>query len=136
MNIFMVKALIDADMLVGLIHHDDAHHLTSQSIIAKYSTSLIYITPYTIPETATVLSHKVSQKIAIQFIQFSKDQNWELLDTNDRIINLTNDLFCSQTKKGISWIDCLNCVMVKIHHLDGIFSFDKFYTHQNIRMIK
>ena len=36
-------------------------------------------------------------------------------------------IFKAQTKKGISYVDCINLAVIQKFKFDGILSFDKFY---------
>ena len=49
------------------------------------------------------------------------------LPFDQKLSGLADELFISVKKKGTSWIDCLNVIMVKFYKLDGILSFDNFY---------
>jgi predicted nucleic acid-binding protein len=54
---------------------------------------------------------------------------------NEEIVSLADKIFLAQNKKGISWIDCLNGAIVKYYKLDGILSFDKFYSKIGIKQV-
>jgi predicted nucleic acid-binding protein len=88
----------------------------------------------TIPETATVLSYKVSQKSAKKFLIKARRKFVEL-PLNEEIIALADKIFLTRNEKGISWIDCLNAAVVKYYKLDGILSFDKFYPKISAKII-
>jgi predicted nucleic acid-binding protein len=127
-----MKILVDADALVALAKIDDANHKKAFQIAQKIKNASLYITPFTIPEVVTVLSYTTSQKAAILFLKEVRKKKIIELSINKEIIFLTDELFFQQSKKGTSWIDCLNVVMVKFYHLDKIFSFDKFYQKFNL----
>ena len=132
----MAKILVDADALIALAKTDDDNHPKALKTGRLYRDNEICLTPYTLPEVVTVLSHKVSQSAARKYLLESESRNWQILETTPEIISRTNHFFIAQSKKGTSWVDCLNCIMVKHYHLNGIFSFDKFYSRQKIKMIK
>jgi predicted nucleic acid-binding protein len=127
-----MKILVDADALVALAKIDDTNHKKAFQIAQKIKNASLYITPFTIPEAVTVLSYTTSQKAAILFLKEARKKKIIELSINQEIIFLTDELFFQQSKKGTSWIDCLNVVMVKFYHLDKIFSFDKFYKKFNL----
>lgn len=119
--------LVDTDALVATIKGDDSNHKKAIVIGKKFKNSTYYITSFTIPETATVLSHKMSQKDAREFILKARVENFVEVPLTSDLIREADQIFVSQNKKGTSWIDCLNVAVVKNKNLDGIFSFDKFY---------
>jgi len=127
-----MKILVDADALVALAKIDDTNHKKAVKIAKKIKNSNLYITPFTIAEAVTVLSYTVSQKAAILFLKEVRKKKLIELSTNKEIIFLTDELFSQQSKKGISWVDCLNVIMVRFYHLDKIFSFDRFYQKFNL----
>jgi len=121
-----MKILVDTDFLIALIKIDDKNHLKAIDKIQKTKEAKVFITPFTIPETVTVLSCKVSHIAAKNFLKTARNKFSEL-PLNEEIIASTDKIFLSQNKKGTSWIDCLNVALIKYYKLDGILSFDKFY---------
>jgi len=129
------KILVDADALVALAKPDDSNHKKALKIAKKIKHSALFITPFTIPEAATVISYRVSQKAAKTFLKAARERNLVELSLTTQAVKSADEIFLSQKRKGTSWIDCLNVTMVKIHSLDGIFSFDKFYSRVGIKLI-
>jgi len=128
-----MKILLDSDFLIALIKEDDKNHLNALKKLNQLKGALIFVTPFTIPETATVLSYKVSQKAAKKFLKIARKKLTEL-PLNREIITLTDKIFLAQNKKKTSWIDCLNVAVIKFYKLDGILSYDKFYSKIGIKM--
>jgi len=128
-----MQLLIDTDFLIALIKEDDKNHLRSVNKLRVLKDALIFITPFTIPETVTVLSYKVSQKSAQKFLKEAREKFIEL-PLNEEVIASTDKIFLTQNKKGISWIDCLNVAIVKYYKLEGILSYDKFYSRVGIKL--
>jgi predicted nucleic acid-binding protein len=54
-----MKILVDTDFLIALIKIDDKNHLKAIDKVQKIKEAKVFITPFTIPETVTVLSYKV-----------------------------------------------------------------------------
>jgi predicted nucleic acid-binding protein len=121
-----MKILVDTDFLIALIKIDDKNHLKAIDKVQKIKEAKVFITPFTIPETVTVLSYKVSHIAAKNFLKVARNKLPEL-PLNEEIIASADKIFLSQNKKGTSWIDCLNVALIKYYKLDGILSFDKFY---------
>jgi predicted nucleic acid-binding protein len=101
-----MRFLIDTDFLIAIIKEDDKNHLQSIKKLEGLKNDSIFITPFTLPETVTVLSYKVSHRSAKKFLKESRE-NFIELSLNNRLIALTDETFLSQNKKGTSWIDCL-----------------------------
>lgn len=128
-----MRLLIDTDFLIALVKEDDKNHLRSINKLKGLKDALIFITPFTIPETATVLSYKVSQQAAKKFLKETREKFIELPLKNEEIIALADKIFLAQNKKGISWMDCLNVAVVKYYKLEGVLSYDKFYSRIGIK---
>lgn len=122
-----MRLLVDADFLISLIKEDDKNHALSIKKIEGLKTAIVFITPFTIPETVTVLSYKVSHHAAKKFLKEARSKFIEL-SLNGKVFELADQIFLSQNVDRISWIDCLNAAMVRYYRLEGILSYDKFYT--------
>lgn len=131
----MAKFLVDADALVALAKEDDSNHKKALKIAQVSSGVSLYATPFTIPEATTVLSYKVSQKTAKQFLGQARQRKLIELKLTAQITQLADEVFLQQNLKGTSWIDCLNVATIKHYSLDGIFSFDKFYKKFRIKYL-
>ncbi len=122
-----MRALADADFLVALAKKDDSNHGKAFAKLADLKDVVVFITPFTIPEAVTVLSYKVSQKAAKEFLMSLRQKNFIELPMEKIVSEEADKIFLSRKEKGISWIDCFNAAAVKSYKLDGILSFDKFY---------
>ena len=129
-----MRLLVDTDFLIALIKEDDRNHLKAVKKLEDLKEAFIYITHFTIPETATVLSYKISQQSAKKFLKEAR-QKFKELPLNEKVISIADKIFLTQNKKGTSWIDCFNVGIVKNYQLDGILSFDKFYKKLRIKMV-
>jgi len=130
-----MRILADADFLVALAKEDDINHPKALSKIAQLQDAIIFITPFTIPETVTVLSYKVSQSAAKTFLTHMREKNLVELPVDKTALEEADRIFMLRKEKGISWIDCLNAALVKSYQLDGILSFDKFYKKVGISQL-
>jgi len=122
-----MKILIDADFLIALVKEDDINHNRAVKKAKLFEEALLFITPFCIPEAATVLSYKVSHKTAKEFLRETRKRRFIEVYLDKKITELADGIFLSQNKKGTSWVDCLNIAVVEFYQLDGILSFDKFY---------
>lgn len=122
-----MKALADADFLVALAKEDDANHKRALRIVETLRDSTVFITPFTISEVVTVLSYKVSQQAAKEFLQSVRKKSFIELSLDTVVTKEADNIFLSRQERGVSWIDCINVAFVRLYRLDGILSFDKFY---------
>lgn len=129
------KILVDADALVAIAKEDDTNHDKAIKIARLLAKETLFLSPITIPEAATVLSYRVSHVDAKNFLQEVRKRNLIELTLDFDTQQKADEIFLSQSKKGISWFDCLNVAYVKINGLEGIFSFDKFYKKIGIKTI-
>ena len=128
-----MRLLVDADFLISLIKEDDRNHLLSLRKLENLKTATVFVTPFTIPETATVLSYKVSQQAAKKFLKEARNE-FSKLSLEENILESADSIFLSQQRKGISWIDCLNVAVIRHYKLDGILSYDRFYGKLGVRV--
>ena len=122
-----LNILVDADALVAIAKETDSNHKRALTVSQKIKTATAYITPFTIPEAATVISHKVSQIEAKNFLIDARKRQLIEIRLSPEITQVADEIFLSQGAKGTSWVDCLNVAVIKTKKLDAIFSFDKFY---------
>lgn len=123
----MKSILIDADTLVAISKVNDTNHEKALEISQKIKDLNLYITPFTIPEATTVISYKVGQKEAKEFLKEARAKKLTEVLITKELTDKADEIFLSQNKKGTSWIDCLNAAALKIYEIDAIFSFDSFY---------
>ncbi len=128
------RILVDTDFIFALNIENDYHHKAANKKIAKFDKDSLFITSFTIPEAATVISYKISQAHARTFLNQARESQFHIIQLDEVLIQKTDQIFLSQKKKGTSWIDCLNAATVQIHGLDGILSFDSFYKKLGIKM--
>lgn len=128
------KILVDTDFLFALVVENDVHHRIAIEKLQKYEKDIFFITSFTIPEVVTVLSHKVSQEQAKNFLKQERESSFTVIKLDEVLQEKTDQIFLAQKKKGASWVDCLNAAAVQVHHLDGILSFDRFYQKAGIKV--
>lgn len=122
-----MKALADADFLVALAKEDDSNHKKALAKLKELTDVAIFVTPFAIPEAATVLSYKASHRAAKDFLTALRQKTFIELPLERIVSDEADRIFLARNEKGISWIDCFNAASVRIYKLDGILSFDKFY---------
>ena len=122
-----MKLLLDADFLVALVKEDDANHLRAVAKAKELKEASLFVTCFTVPEAATVLSYKVSHSAAKKFLEETRKKSFLELPFDQETARAADRIFLSQSRKGTSWIDCYNAAIIKAYSLGGILSFDKFY---------
>lgn len=124
-----MKYLVDADFLFGLFVPDDAHHVTSKRILKKYRNSIqLFVIDLVLFEVATVISYKVNQTEAVRFLDLLPKLELTKIEVRTDLEEKAWNVFRKQTKKGTSFVHCANLAMIELYKLDGILSFDTFYT--------
>lgn len=129
-----MNLLIDADALVALSKRDDSNHTKALKIAKKIKSASLFASPLAIPEAASVISHRVSQKMASSFLKEARKKKITIIPLTSELEKLADEIFMSQNQKGTSWPDCLNLAIAKKYGLEAIFSFDKIYPKNNLRI--
>ena len=135
---YMLDILVDADALVALVKTNEPNHHRALSISSALQKKgcIWYISPFTIGEVVTVISHKVNQATAKKVLEELRKQNLNLLTLKDEHIHLADDWFNKQNKKGTSYFDCYNMALLERYgkQLNAIFSFDGVYKRNGFKM--
>lgn len=132
----MMKILIDTDAFVALAKENDLNHQKAIKIAHKIKNDTQFISPFTLPEAATVLSHKVSQEAAVKFLAKARKEEFEEIILTKELEAQADEIFIQQKKNHTSWPDCLNMAILNKFHLDSIFSFDKVYSQNSFQIVK
>lgn len=123
--------LLDADALIALAKQDDSNHLRAVRINDKLQMRGVsyMLAPFTVAEAATVLSYKVSQQAAKNFLKQIRELDIPAFDLKEEQIKLADTWFKKQSKKGTSYFDCFNLALLERYKKDikAIFSFDSVY---------
>ena len=121
------KILIDADGVIAILKKDDSNHEKSLKIDLKIRDYKKYITNLVFAEVANVLSIKEGQNFAKQSIKDLYSSEVEIIFIDEYLFQKTVEVFAKQSKKGTSFVDCANLVVMQKHSIAKIFSFDSFY---------
>ena len=93
----------------------------------------VAVTNLIIGETLTVLSHRGGQALARQFMGHIERSEMPIIFVNEDLHQTTVQLFCQQAKKGTSFVDCANVVVVRHLGISKIFSFDEFHRRAGVQ---
>lgn len=125
------EVLIDSDALVALIKKNDTNHKKAKKIsqFLVQKRAIFLTTNYVFSETGTVLSQRISRKVALDFIDDLKTKESEIsmIWVNEKIEDLAIKIFKKQTSKNVSFVDCVNMAVLSRYKWDTIFSFDRIY---------
>lgn len=131
----MGKVLVDSDGLFAIYKVKDPHHINSIKTYKRLrqSETPLCITNLVVYETATLLSYRISQQQAVQFLNDIFTADFNHIFITEQLAEKTLFLFLVQTKKRTSFVDCANAVVMKEFKIDKIFSFDEFYKDKRLR---
>lgn len=130
-----MRILVDADALVALAKEDDVNHARALKLANKIKNDVLYLSPLTIAEAATVLSYRFSHLAARNFLKSVRQRNFTELSLDLKSRQLADEIFLTQNKKRTSWFDCLNAAFYRLQSLDVIFSFDRFYRKLGLKLL-
>ncbi|MBI4078900.1 MAG: PIN domain-containing protein [Candidatus Levybacteria bacterium] len=135
---YILDVLVDADALVALVKTNEPNHKRAISIseaLQKMGCTW-YISPFTIGEVITVISHKVNQITAKKVLKELRRQNLNILVLKDEYLHLADNWFNKQNKKGTSYFDCYNMALLERYknQLNTIFSFDSVYKRNGFKL--
>ncbi len=122
-----MRLLVDTDMLIALSKADDSNHRKAVSLFKKHRKSSVFVTPFIIPEAATVLSYRVSQVAAKAFLKAIRLRHIEEVSYSAQLMSRADSVFLAEKSGAVSWIDCANVAAMLVESFDAIASFDKFY---------
>lgn len=119
--------LVDSDAFLGWLNKADVHHEKCKSLFHDLHVNDVSLvtTNFIMAEVITTASYKLGQKVAKALVE--ELQNWLIIDLSKDMFKEALQLFRSQKKKGTSFFDCSNVVVMKNFQIPQIFSFDRFY---------
>lgn len=122
---------VDTDAFVASIKADDPNHVRAQTLFEKLKTHPIrFLTSnYVFSETVTVLSQRVSHRVAADYIDTVREEAspFTIKRADEAIEKAAIEIFKEQTSKNTSYVDCTNMAFMQFTPMSAIFSFDKIY---------
>lgn len=133
-----MNALLDSDILFSLYNSLDINHLKARKIFKKIlrEQTIFWTTNLVLQETVTVISNRLSQKDAVNFLERFWQINIKVFFINEKLTEKAWELFKKQLKNKTSFVDCANVIVYKELALDTLFSFDKFYQKPGLTIQK
>ena len=123
------KILLDSDFLVASFRPADASHGNAQRILQRLEATVpeLWLHNLVLQESATVISHKMGMEDARRLYVTARHDAHQYVRIDEIVEKVSWDIFLKQTKKGTSFVDCVNVAVIEYYKLDGILSFDTFY---------
>lgn len=126
-----MRYLVDSDFLIACFLIDDFSHRSASEILESLTKDdEIFINSLVEMEAATVVSKKVSMVKAKSFVDWLGKLGLNEIFVDEYMMGKGWKLFLEQTKKGSSFVDCMNLVVAKKMGCDKILAFDKFYPQE------
>lgn len=124
--------LVDTDVLVASLVEFDLGHEKAVEIFRRLENEKreLIVLNLAVYEAATVISHRVGQETAVDFLDKVGQEHIVFLDK--KLEQRAREEFKNQTKKGTSFTDCANLALCKKLRTDSIFSFDLFYKRNGL----
>ena len=132
----MSYLLLDSDVLVGLFYTKDPHYSVVTTSFEKVDqlNLILAVSNFVVAEVATVLSHRSGQELANDFLD--SIEGFEVIYLTKNLYQDSLGIFKQQTKKGTSFVDCTNLVLMQTGIFQYLWSFDKFYSRNNVLLLK
>lgn len=130
-----MNVLFDSDGLFALYVGSDRHHAKAKKIFSELfeaNTNIFFVSNLVLQETATVLSYRFGQNVALDFLGRFQKMPITKIFIGEELEEESWILFQKQNKKGTSFIDCSNLALFESLKMDQIFSFDAFYQNKRI----
>ena len=129
------KLLVDSVIFFSLINIQDANHQKSRYLNNKFIKQGVRFLAINLVifETATVLSHKISQQIAINYLKNITSGKMEIIRLDEEVEKAAFNIFQLLLRNKTSYVDCANMAVMKKMGLTTIFSFDKIYKINNFK---
>lgn len=131
------SVLLDSDAIIASILDDDLLHTRSLDVFTKLAEkqTTMYVSATTVAETVVGLHRKFNERRrAVDFLEKIVNRWAKLVIVDEGIMSEAyRTLLLSQSKQNTIF-DAINIAAVKIHHLNAIFSFDRWYARQGVRL--
>lgn len=124
------QVLVDSDAFVGWLYEQDASHKAAIKIFEsiKQKKLMPVTTSFVVMETATVLSNRQGQTLALDFLDMVSV--YPTIHIDEKLQQYSIDFFKKEKKRGTSVVDCSNVIVMRQFNIATIISFDKFYKKQ------
>lgn len=132
-----LQILLDSDALIAMVEESDASHKKATEIFGVLTArnARLFITAATIAEVIITLQRKYNHRPAAGDLYERLLTRWvEVVPVDRDLIAGAHAYYTSSGSKQNTIFDAINIAAVKTYHLDAIFSFDRWYARQGVRL--
>ena len=116
---------LDASFLISYLYISDSNYARAVKIMEANKEKEFCTSYAVLGEVLTVGSMRYDRNHAIAFVEHLLQTDVKILYETPQSLHKTFEFFKNRTKKDISWVDCLSCVLMKEHHIKEMMTFDK-----------
>lgn len=134
-----LRVILDSDALIAMAEESDALHERSAQLFDVLTTrqASLFIASTTAAEVITTLQRKYSNRSAARDLYERLLTQWITILPVDRdLIVAAHEYYTRSRSKQNTIFDAMNIAVVKKHHLDAIFSFDRWYARHGVRLVE
>ena len=133
------SVLLDSDAIIASILDDDLLHVRALNLFTKLADKQVtlYVSATTVAETVVGLHRKFNKRArSLDFLE-KIVKRWAKLVVVDEVImsEAYRILLLSQSKQNTIF-DAINIASVKTYRIDAIFSFDRWYGRQGVKLVE
>lgn len=131
------SVLLDSDAIIASILDDDLLHVRALDLFTMLARkqATLYVSATTVAETVVGLHRKFNKRgRALDFLEKIVNRWAKLIIVDEGIMSEAYRILLLSQSKQNTIFDAINIAAVKIHHLDAIFSFDRWYGRQGVRL--
>lgn len=120
------QVLVDSDFWLALFIPGDSNQEAAEKLLNHLSRkeTVLITTSLVVGEVATVLSHKLGQKAARDFLGHFEVQTVHI---TEQLHERALEWFVDTTERGTSYVDCANVAVIEKMGIQYICAFDKVY---------
>jgi len=130
------EVLSDSDFFIALYKRDDTNHERALKLLEKLSEESwgLALSVWAYSEVATVLSQRVGQAAARNFMSDMESSGARIIQTTDELFEKTQEVFKAQRSKNVSFTDAGNIALMRMVGFNSLVSFDEDYRKNGIQL--
>jgi predicted nucleic acid-binding protein len=129
------KVFIDTSGFYALMDRSDNHHEKAANIWLMLLNQDQHLTTsnYIIVETMALLQNRLGFEAADLWYRDILSLI-EILWVESSTHNLAHELWLSFGRRKLSFVDCVSFSMLRNHHINNVFAFDKHFAEQGFEL--
>lgn len=130
------ELLADSDFYIALYKRNDTNHERALKLLEKIGEegSGLALSVFVYSEIATVLSQRVGQAVARNFIKDIEQAGVRIIQTNELLFKKTRGVFQRQRSKNVSFTDAGNIALMNTGEFESLVSFDADYKKNDLHL--